>query len=390
MKALLLVPSTYGLIGWGIAAIFLFVDPVGMNSLSINGYLIFVYTILVFAIATIFFNNRFAKISYKSPLKPTRTDITVFFCSTVLGITGLYLYLHDILTFYGNISALAVLLTTGALQIRSDAEEFSSFAVQLSYFSWISIFAGLLIVRSKHISGKYILLVCLLIIFQFSINLLFIDRTRPVWILFTIGMGMLFSRPLLLRALRRGIAYIIVAPAVIFVVFSFTAQKFNEDYGIFGTMAAYIISGPGYIDDLSNKPIDDPDYFPKRTFFPIAKALHSAGLVSEIPDHVLIDRHIPFATNVGTMHEPYFSDGGFLYFFFAFPTLVFAINYLAYFSYKSRSMTGLFLWSNCTFLFVISFFVPKFNSVPFYLFILIFITQHVLSKIRLIDTKNLH
>lgn len=379
-KSSFLVPSTYGVISWIIVIIFVIFDPVGMYPISLYGWLIIVYTILVFAFFTITYHNKFTRIKIKEILLPSRADTSLFILSTIIGTIGLFIYTKNILSYYGNASSLLHIIYNSALQIRGDAEEFSSLAVQLSYFSWISIFIGSMLYTTQNIKPKYKIIILSIILLETCLNLLFIDRTRPVWILFTVGMGFIFSKPVNIKSLRKIIVCGVAFPLIIFVTFSIFVQKYNEDYGIFGTMIAYIISGPGYLDSLLNDSFNIHTYELTRTFFPVSKALHSLGILSEIPKHVLENRYIPFPTNVGTIHEPYLSDGGLAYLILIFPVLVLFINHIAYIAYKSRTLIGIFLWANCTFVITISFFVPKFNSTPFYIIIFVYLFMKYITN----------
>jgi len=379
-KSIFLIPSTYGLIGWVIAALFVVVDPVGMTPLSLNGYFIIFYTLLVYSFMTFLFNRSFSQSMYSDDIPIGKIDLNIFFLTSFIGIAGLYIYLGDIIFFYGGFRNVLYIISDDALKIRSNAEEFSSFSFQLSYFSWISVFIGTLIVKYRQHRRIVLFIVFSIILLELFLNLFFIDRTRPVWIIFTSVLGIMFSGDLIRKKIFRWVGYATAVPAAIFILFSYLVSKFNEDFGIFGTMSAYIVSGIGYIDDLSHDITLSPSYFPVRTFLPLSKIMESIGLISDVPNNVLANRYIPFATNVGTLHEPYMSDGGMIYLIILFPIVALFINYLAYIGYRSRQSVGLFLWANCIFSSMISFFVPKFNSVPFYIFVMTFVLCGLLYR----------
>jgi oligosaccharide repeat unit polymerase len=371
-RNLLLVPSTYGLLGWGLTVFFLILNPIGMTPLSYSGYSILLYTIFILLIFTIIFMKKFSKEKYISSIKIGPIDSYIFYITTVIGLIGLNGYITDVSSFYGGVDALIYILSSDALAVRGSADEFASAYFQVSYFSWISIFLGVLIVRHSDYSILFKIAVLVVILIEVFMNLFFIDRTRPVWILFTVGIGLIFSGSIDGKKFSRNISYLLAMPALIFLSFSYAVQKFNQDLGIVGTMTAYILSGIGYLDDLNHDVTVRMDYAPLRTFMPISKFLEANGLIKNVPSDVLENRFIPFPTNVGSIHEPYISDGGIAFLVIFFPLIVAFINYIAFVGYRSKTSIGLFLWANCLFTMMISFFVPKFNSVPFYLFIMVF------------------
>lgn len=370
-KSLFLVPSTYGLLGWLIAIFFIAIDPVGMQPLTWNGYFIIAYTLFVYAVMTYMFQPSFAKQMRADRVRVRGMDMPIFAASSVLGLYGLLSYVNAVTGHFGGFANLAFTLGNSALDIRANAEEFAGVAIQFTYFSWLSIFIGALIAGSRRHFALRALVVGI-ILFEFFLNLFFVDRTRPVWILFTAALGIIAARGIVNVKINRNAAYLLAAPALIFVVFSYAVGKFNEDFGIFGTMSAYIMSGIGYIDDLAASQMWI-DYDPVRTFLPIAKAFEPFGLVRNVPSNVLMDRFIPFPTNVGTIHEPYFSDGGMIYLVIFFPLLVIFTNFVAWVGLKTHRAVGLFVWAHCVFSLMISFFVPKFNTTPFYFVMFVFL-----------------
>ena len=370
-KSLFLVPSTYGLLGWLIAIFFIAIDPVGMQPLTWTGYFIIAYTLFVYAAMTYMFQPSFAEQMRADKVRVRGMDMLVFAASSVLGLYGLLSYVNAVTGHFGGFANLAFTLGNSALDIRANAEEFAGASIQLTYFSWLSIFIGALIIDSRRHFGVRALVLAI-ILFEIFLNLFFVDRTRPVWIIFTTALGVIAARGIINAKINRNAAYLFAAPALIFVVFSYIVGKFNEDFGIFGTMSAYIMSGIGYIDDLAASQLWT-DYEPIRTFLPIAKAFETLGFVHRVPSGVLVDRFIPFPTNVGTIHEPYFSDGGMVYLVIFFPVLVIFTNFVALVGLKTHRAIGLFAWAHCIFSLMISFFVPKFNTTPFYFVMLVFL-----------------
>lgn len=370
-KSLFLVPSAYGLFGWLVAIFFVAMDPVGMQSISGQGYFIIAYTLLVFVMLTLIFKRPFANYMGGKRVAIKGMDLPVFAASTIIGLYSLISYFSTVAGYYGSLAGLAYTVGNGALDIRANAEEFSGVAVQLSYFSWLSIFLGAIIVDRNKYGFWFRLMVLTVILCEFSLNLIFVDRTRPIWIIFTTGLGLFIARGILNLDIKRNILYLFVTPVFIFLLFSLVVGKYNKDFGVFGTMSAYIVSGIGYLDDLSVSQRNF-DYVPVRTFLPVFKGMEAMGLTRDVPSSVLDNRYIPFPTNVGTIHEPYFSDGGMLYIIIFFPIIVFFTNFIAWLGLRTRRAIGLFMWANCVFSMMISFFVPKFNGTTIYFCTVIF------------------
>lgn len=373
-RSFLLVPSTYGLIGWLVALIFIVLNPVGMFPLSGWAWFIVIYTLSVFMIGTIAFTKPFRSIASNTTLEIPSLLSPYFLVSTTIGLLGLIMYYRNVAAFYGGLSTLGYTLLSNSLDVRSNAEEFGSIGIPMSYFSWISIFFGALLLKSGKLKTSLNFFVILLIIAEFVLNLLFIDRTRPIWIFLVTVLGIMFSKANNSRISLLKILTVFFAPAIMFVVFAAITGKFSNAFGIYGTMSLYIISGIGYLDSLV---MQDTlyQYDPIRTFMPISKFLEALGIISDVPEQVLEFRLIPFPTNVGTIHEPYFSDGGLIYLITIFPILVFSVNYLALIGMRARTAFGMFLWANCAFTFIISFFVPKFNTTAFVLFVVMFLVE---------------
>jgi oligosaccharide repeat unit polymerase len=355
------------------------IGPIEINEMSNQGIFIFFYTILVLILFTLKSKKSLNFFNDKNFFSVKRIDLMLFFFFSFIGILSLISYVGNISNYYGGYSQSIQLYSENALVIREDVENFATIDVQLSYFSWAAIFWGLMIIRNGNFKIGFLTFVSIIIFIQFMMNLAFIDRTRPIWIVFVSMIGWVFSKNINIHKKIQNSIIIFSVPLLIFIIFANFTKKVNEDFGIFGTMTAYIVSGIAYIDNAAVQPFESPIYTPVRTVMPISKTFEFLNLIEDVPNNVLENRSVPFETNVGTIHEPYFSDGGLPFIILFFPILVFILNSLAQKAFLRRDLAGLFMWANCCFVMAISFFVPKFNSLPFYLFIIIFLIVGIIS-----------
>lgn len=378
---ILLIPSAYGLIAWALVLLLIILGPIELNTMSNQGIFICAYTILVLILATLKYKGSLKLFNNDKSFYVKKIDLLLFFVFSFIGIFSLISYGGNISNYYGGYNQSIQLYSENALAIRGDVENFSTIDVQLSYFSWAAIFWGLMIVRNGNFKVGFLAFVLIIIFIQFIMNLAFIDRTRPIWIVFVCMIGWFFCKNINININKKIQNSIIIfsAPVLIFLIFANFTNKVNEDFGLFGTMTAYVVSGVAYIDNAAVQPFDSPNYTPVRTVMPISKTFEFLNLIQDVPNNVLENRSVPFETNVGTIHEPYFSDGGLPFIILFFPIVVMALNSLAQKAFLRRDLAGLFMWANCCFVMAISFFVPKFNSLPFYLFVIIFLIVGIVS-----------
>jgi hypothetical protein len=65
-------------------------------------------------------------------------------------------------------------------KLRTYAENVESVGTQLSYFSWFSAFIVTAQIATGKFSRKWFIFIAVIIL----LNTLFLDRTRPVWLMF--------------------------------------------------------------------------------------------------------------------------------------------------------------------------------------------------------------
>jgi oligosaccharide repeat unit polymerase len=112
----------------------------------------------------------------------------------------------------------------------------------------------------------------------------------------------------------------------------------------------------------------DIDYFPSRTFYPLFRILSSAGVAREPPSQINEFYTIPFATNVGTVLEPFYRDGGLGFTFVGILLVSFVFDALALWFWRQGHFLADFAAANLCFATFLGFFTPKVASFPLWLF----------------------
>jgi hypothetical protein len=364
-----IIPSFYGLMAWIFAIILFNIGIVNSDSISLKSVFVVLYVLMSF-VFSIYFNKLFSKniIIKTSCLNYYRSDLYIFIFSTIIGLYGLYIYIRDFSDIIGGISSFLYALSNSALAIREISIENTSIGFQLSYFSWISIFFGVCIICSPNTKLTTRIIIGTIILFEFSLNLTFVDRTRPTWLLVIIILAIAFFRGG--DKLKIGTSILITVGVVLGMFFAFAVLtgKYDIQYGLIENFTLYTVGGIGYLDSMVNFPSND-EFTLVRTFYPIAKFLEAVGMLNDVPSQVLEPKLIPFWMNVGTFVEPIYSDGGFVFFLAATPLLIVIVDRSALFFYSKNNFASRLVWANLIFSAMISFFVPKFNSVPIYIFL---------------------
>lgn len=381
---LFVFPSTYGLFIW-VSLVFSLSIKLFDVSVSLEAFVVFLYVIFCFWLVNFcsyFTHRKFSVQTLAVQIKHGQSDYIVFIASTIIGCYGLYLYVRDFSMYLGGYSGFFGLLSENPTAIRALAVEETSVGFQLSYFSWISIFYCIYFLFSGSRLGRLSLVFLSgLGIIEFSLNLLFIDRTRPVIIFLASCLIFIFLKSSRIRKPIWAISAVFVGPILIFLIQASFTGKFNRDDGLLNNFLVYLFSGFGYFSSVMAEV--NSTFELNRTFYPIAKIINMLGGNLEIPSQILDFRSVPFPTNVGTFLEPFLSDGGIFFVIIAAPVLIFILDFLALRAVRSNSIIGLFLWANLIVVAIFSFFVPKFNSSYFYIFIILFVFERALRRTKI-------
>lgn len=382
--AVLLLPSFYGLVGWlGALVVYLF-SPYDQQLMpgtwAIIGYTLFLFFASLFLFAAPARRSLWASLPRLEP----HADWTWFVICTVIGGAGLYIYVRDFSEFFGGFGGFVSTLTQSSLEVRGAAEDVGGLGFQVSYLSWVAIFFGLLVgVHAPVQVWKRVLLLSAALL-MFVLNLAFVDRTRPIWILVVCLFGLVVSRaPEKIKPLR-VIASVAGVPLVIFFVFAIFSGKFDVRAGLFDNFVIYVTGGLGYLDSLVADVTSAP-LTVAQTFLPLTKVLKGIGVLDYAPPEILDFRLVPFATNVGTFLQPLFADGGWPWLILVLPVLIFGTDSLALACFRTRTLMGRFFWANLSFAMLISFFVPKYNNTAMYVFAFVLIIDQLRrAKLRIL------
>lgn len=365
-----LIPSVYSIAVW-VALLFLLSLKIINVNISITACAIYGYTILCFILSA-FINYHLASEivvwNISGNIKYNAIDKGMLILFVIVGSYGVYKYILDFTQLLGGESFFLIFFIN-PLRIRELAAEETSIGFQLSYFTWPILPYCLLLLKksSNSISKRLVLIVG--IVLCFFANLLFIDRTRPVLLLITGVLTYMIIFNNKIKNPLRILLIVAVGPMVIFFGQALFTSKYDSGDGIFNNFLVYLLGSFGYFSEA----LDDQvrGFTLENTLMPAYKILSMIGFISPPPPQILEFKNIPFATNVGTFLQPLVADGGWLFVVFLMPMLVFFLDKIALSALKNNKLFGIFIWSNIVAASLLSFFVPKYNSTYFYLFLLI-------------------
>ncbi len=290
-----------------------------------------------------------------------------------IGFIGLAKYVIDFSEGFGGIEGFIIALLSQSYLIRAAAEDTFSIGTQLSYFGWIAIALTVLQVTQKRISRWWLTIGLL----QFCGNLMFIDRTRPIWILFTSFLMVLLGLPKLnvLKILRWATLGCVLA-VLAFLGIAEWIGKIPEG-GTYGTSTLtpqaenvyyYITAGFPYFNRILEEQ-RAVSYVPERTLYPAAKMLSSLSLVEPPPTQINEFEYLPFETNVGTFLESLYRDGGILFVTLGIIIYTFGLDMVGLKLLRSRTLLASYAWANVCFVSFMGFFTPKLSTFPVWLFL---------------------
>lgn len=379
-QSLLVLPSTYGLFAWLGALLILAFSPYDYP-FKAETWAIFGYTLFVFACSMANWTSKArASALYSDIIYHPFHDRLLLIACTFVGGLGLALYVRDFSSFFGGVGSFFTTLTQSSLAVRGAAQDVESAGFQVSYLSWVAIFVAIF-TAMKDRGPKVIRLSAILIFVSFfMLNLTFVDRTRPTWIFFICIIAVLMSRGIQ-KIQPRKVAYAAIVPIAFFFTFALVSGKYNENEGIAENFIQYITGGPSYFNSLVGLPYNN-EFTAIRTFLPISKALEQIGLINNVPPEVLDFHPVPFLTNVGTFLEPIYADGGIWMLLVFLPIMVLTLDGFALSLFRMQTVISRFIWANIVFTFVISFFVPKYNSTAAYVFLVVFLLDRLIRLSR--------
>ncbi|MGE0357598.1 MAG: hypothetical protein AB7P08_11875 [Burkholderiales bacterium] len=397
-SSLLFIPSAYGLAAWSVTLVLYRLRLIDWYPSGDAVLPIFAAVLVSFTASVTAFRGAYARTldqvgeavasipTLPIAARPWHIPDTALWALHLVGFAGLGLYLREILEIFDGFAGLLDTLFSASHLIRQADTEL--IGIYFSYFGWMAI--PLTVLRWR-VDGRPPRLLLAAAALQVAGNLLYIDRTRPIWIMF-VSVIVIFPfvrgfalRQLALRAL--GVATFGIAA---FYAIGFWIGKTGEGFFYYGHVGVsqelailyyYLTSGFAYFEAiLDSAPV--VDYVPQRTLYPLFKVLALLGLVDDPPSQVLPFVETPFPANVGTFLEPLYSDGGMPYLWAGILAATFGVDFVALRMLRSTNPYALFFWANLCFVSFISFFVPKLASTPVWLFAFIAIATGAVRALR--------
>lgn len=371
MNGAIFSPSFFGFCTWSATYLLYVSNLLPWEPAAPEVHLIFILQIALFLVSTLLFSRYFAV------AKPTDRSLGGIRVPSVWVV----LYLHAI--GFAGIAKFALDFSpslpdgfVGSLlgdssQIRALGAEMTSIGTQLSYFGWLAV--GISVCYRK--INWWLLSISTL---QLLSNFVFIDRTRPVWILFTAFLCLVWTRKNLDGwRVFRYLAMLGIGFILLFVGVALWSGKMGE--GLFddnvnplvGSLYLYLTAGFSYFGHMLQVEMP-PDYLvPERIFAPVLTVLSGFGISAPPPSQILEPYEIPYPSNVGTALEPFYRDGGFGFLMVGMLIYSFGFNVFGLWFLKARNAVAVYAWATLCFCNFIGFFTPKIGNFPVWFFIFV-------------------
>ena len=376
LRTLLLIPSFYGATLFATAFALYAGNSGEYEQGSPEVYLVCLVVVLAFTLATARSLPRFARCETQLSLQPTgggHYAWTLIAVLHLIGLWGIYQYFNSLAGYFGSPLEVVLRLMSNSGEIRIAAPEVTSVGIQISYAGWIAIW--LTAIKNPTASGKWILIGMSII--QLAANLLFVDRTRPIWILFVAALlfglkhfSLLRTRLLLVIMTCVGVGFI-----SLFVLIGAWVGKVSVSSGSGGVdlhtalepVYIYTTSGFAYLNRVLL--LEEPDMTLARSLYPLWTVGAHFGLVSAPPSQINEFLFTPKPTNVGTFLEPMYRDGGLVLVLAGIALHAFGFNWIGLRLVRRQSALCSVAWAVLCFTDAIAFFTPKYASAPVWLFV---------------------
>lgn len=389
----LFIPSFHLLITFSIAYFFYIIDIISWEQPPLELHYWCIITILCAFLSTATHAKRYSKVinsqSFSNSIKASfqsgiLTKSFVIACM-LIGVIGIVKYILDYSNYLGTFGIFYSVFLEDTGQLRSLAENVDSSGTQLSYFSWIAAFIITAQIGGKQLGKKWWWLVVIIIL----LNSIFLDRTRPFWLIFTCALIFFivtfnqYSRKQIITFILSGCIFLVG----IFILIGFLLGKGSSDsaYTKFNLptfvqpIFLYLTSSFAYLGRLieNNLPYS---YTPERITYPLQKILAGFHFADRPPSQILDFFSLPLLTNVGTFLEPFFQDGGRVFLVIAIILHTFVFDKIALRLMSNLSIAAIIIISTLCFINFIGFFVPKIAATATWFIILFsFIYQKINS-----------
>ena len=389
VRNLAATPSFYGLVMWIAGFLVYYYGPIPWNRPTGNFWVVYISVAFCFLLSSLFSIGILNRTAHSpSGWWVIRNSRTTSFYSIIIlhlvGFAGVAKYVVDFGRSMGDIRMFQHAFVYESYLIRMEAETTTSYGFQISYIGWIAVGFSLLYKSPQAWKKRVVLLASLL---QFSINIVFIDRTRPTWIIFT-GLILLVitSRSLTTKRLLGLVALIPLTLVCLFVLIGSWIGKtdFNEAFksedkvSVLEGPIYYVGCGFAYLNWASDH-VDRSTEFAQRTLYPFYRVWEVFDRSKKPPSQINEFVNVPLPTNVGTFIEPFIRDGGLLLAMAGALMHSFISDIMAMVLRRQGSPMGLFLLANLCFVNFIGFFTPKINTFPVWFFVAIWALLSFLS-----------
>jgi hypothetical protein len=395
MQALILNPNAYGLVSFVTALVMYQMNLIGYEVPSPETLSLCWAAVLSFAASMLFWHPSFMQIGesmnqgqwLKAIVRRPVSVRTILACHA-LGAAGIIAYATSLASYFGSWSELGLRMLTASYEVRWAAEEVATAGTQLSYFGWLAIWCTT--IRNRSFARNRAL--TFLSIIQFGLNLIYVARTAPLWILFgvvTIAAVTRYSRLTVSGVVRVAVISTAIGLSA-FVLLGMWVGKIDLASNAWEDRPAlamalepvyfYGTSGFAYLNRMLLD--EEPEWSFARSGYPAAMLAYRMGLAEQPPAQVNEFLHVPMETNVGTFLEPLYRDGGVALVIGGLVLLPFLSGFLAIWLLRRANHFGLIGWSTICFCSFMGFFTPKFNNTPTWLFLGIGVLATVFARDR--------
>lgn len=374
-RVLAAIPSFYGSLTWTAGLALYYLNLAGWNTPSGGATLTFLVFLLAMMCSTAIlfpmFRQRIATNTAFFLARTSGNGALIILHS--VGALGLFLYVGAVVRTMGGPAAFLGALQSQSYLIRQASSVVDSAGVQLSYFGWLAIWLSLDRFARREVGKGWLALSTA----QLLGNLLFIDRTRPLWILF-VAVLVLVPRVRRLSLRRALIAVLLVALSgalLFFAVGAWSGKLQAQESALqtdiphgFQTIYIYATAGFAYFnEDLAQS--HTFSHFPSSLAYPLTEALSKIGLMPSPPSQILPFYWVPHPTNVGTVLQPFYADGGVMFLAVGLAACSFGLDLLALYFLKFRHPLLTIAGANLCFVSFMAFFTPKIASTATWLFV---------------------
>jgi hypothetical protein len=383
VRHLLLLPSFYGAAMWALWLVLYWAKLMPWQETGWTADVLFVAMAGAYATSAYLLAPRFHELTAVSSgtaaaatgsgggaaLQKRQVEL-ILLSAHLVGYAAIVRYVLDSSAVLGGPGVFGLLLVGAPHAIRLGGEA-TSIGTQLSYVGWAAVAATALLVQQRRLPRWWLMLAAL----QFLGNLLWIDRTRPLWILFTTLCVLVPSwmRRITLAQVGTALAALAAAGTALFVALGLWIGKISPEPAsgtalppVVQNVYLYGSGGFAYFNHVVETERDF-EYVPVRIAYPLWKALASAGLAQQPPSQVNDFYAVPFETNVGTVLEPFYRDGGLPFTLAGILAISFGFDLLALQLWRKRRVLPSIAAANLCFASFIAFFTPKVAAFPLWL-----------------------